>query len=74
MVQTHVAIYTPNGNGSTADYLRESEFDLLLDGSFVKVRRKGIKDARVYDIPMTNVAGLERAPAPVEQKAPVKAA
>lgn len=60
MVQTATAVYTPNGGGSTAHFLREGAFDMVLEGGFIRIRQKGNREGAIYSIPMSNVAIIEQ--------------
>ena len=63
MVQVVKDVFTPNGGGGVQSFLREKEFDLALEGGFIRVRAKTVspEKAHVYEIPMNNVACFQRA-------------
>lgn len=63
MVQTCEQIFVPNGGGGTSSYFAEKEFDMTMEGGFIRIRSKSVspEKARVHEVPMSNVASFWRA-------------
>jgi len=62
IVQTNCDIFTPDGHGAKASYFRDKDYELSLEGAFIRFRSRHVKDSETYEIPMANVAMIARLP------------
>lgn len=67
-------VFLPNGGGSKADYVREAAYDIVQEGSYIRLRVKDKIGGQVISVPMPNVACMEFADSnwPEPGPAPVK--
>ena len=62
MVQLRDEVMTPNGGGGMTKHFKDREYEILMEGAFVRIRSRSVSNGDLYEVPMTNVAVLHRMP------------